>query len=636
MSYGSKEVSIRFPGFGDGMNSQDPPVKVGEAYRGATRLQCSSSKNAILKGSSIKRRPGMRGIIDDLSTWIRGLDTYLQQDGTDGLLTVIGGDLYLVNKTTGATTFLYTLGGGGEAWFATYQNKCFISNGAKNIKLENITAYQVGIEAPTGITAEAYDGGVLAPGVYQIYVCYARKVSGTIVLYSTGQNLGTITLVNGVSNAIRLNNFADSTDPQVTTKVVFMSDADGSTYYFYRSVDSGTQISISTDYEKNEAIVYDAVAAGNIVPPAFSQILAADNRLWGVSGNTVYYSLQSGTAYDLERWTELNFITYPYLITSIHALGQHLYINTPAGLIRQPFFDVSARFEHVEKRYYFKYPRTVAEWSGTLIGLTEDGVRIFDGEKMSSYDVSLDVKPEIEIAYNGASNENKPCGAVYRRSYRTEYHLGYRDLSVGNATNNSRLVLNLDRFAVAADNTVIAPWEKWDAGANYLTVDSNGQMFAGQSAPANSVIYVETDTRAADTDIYKGDILTAESIPALQVVTGVYIMSLSAKVRWTDIRMLAQLAENMTVEAHILTYPAVQTVQTVQPLTATTDVARFGIARFGVDRFAPATPTHKIAKLPRSINGYAVYFVINQVLEDKKFEVLQMEATGVLTASRFT
>lgn len=630
-----KQISLNLPGFQDGTNSQLPSVLVGRAYKDGTRLQCTSTRDTMLKGSSIKRRPGMIGLNYSIANRMKGLDTYLQRDGQDTLLTVIGGKLYSISKDAGAATEIYDLGGDGEAWITTYHDKAWVSNGAKNIKVEGSTAYQLAIAPPTGASVAAGGSGTLTAGVYTVFVCYAIKVSGVTRLYSTGQVLGTITL-SGTNAAVIT--CPDSTDPQVTTKIVFMSDLAGSTYYYKGEAAQGVNtITIANDDNKNSALIYDAIAADNTVPPAFSQILAADNRLWGVSGQYVYYSLQAGTVYDLERWGELNYIEFPYAITSIHALGKHLYINTPAGLIRQPLFDVTARFEHVEKRYYFKFPRTVAEWSGTLIGLTEDGIRIFDGEKMSSYDASLDVKEEIQKAYNGSSGaDHKPCGAIYRRQFRTEYHFGYRDLNISSRVNNRRMVLNLDKFSPMPDNSVIAPWEFWTAGANYMAVDSDGAMFNGQSGAELSVIYRENSLRAADLNIYVGDTFTAESVPSLQVITGTYILSLSGKVRWQDVRILAQLAEEMSIEVHILAYPTQQTTQKVYPLTSTVDVSRFGIARFGVDRFAPATPTHKVAKLPRNINGYAVYFVFNQALEDKNFEILQMEATGILTSSRFT
>jgi hypothetical protein len=614
---GVKSVSIALPGFADGMNTQEPSVKVGAAYRSRyPRLQCSSAIDAILSGSSIKRRPGMSAINHSLTGWMRGLDTYLQEDGTDTLLTAVDGKIYSIDKISGAATLIYEIGGAGEVWFSTYQNKCWVCNGSKNIKIEGSTGYTLAINPPTDAMAIAGGSGSLTAGEYTIFVCYARKVDGVTRLYSTGQALTPITL-SGTNAAIIW--CADSADLQVTTKIVFMSDAGGSAYYFYGEFDQGTEtLMISDTTARNPSIIYDVVAADNTTPPAFSQILAADNRIWGVSGRYLYYSLQSGTVYDLERFGQLNYIEYPFQITSIHATGLHLYINTPAGIIRQPNFDVTARFEHVEKRYYFKYPRTVAEWSGTLIGLTEDGVRIFDGDKMSSYDVSLDVKPDIQKAYTGASGSDfNPIGTIYRRAYRTEYHLCYRDLSVSTLTNNRRLVLNLDHFSVAADNKAVAAWEKWTAGANYLTVDGNGTLFSGQSTAEGSTIYTESVTRAADSNIYVGNAKVSSAVPALKVITGTYVFDLSGKVRWMDIRLLAQLAADMTIEAHILAYPSQQTTQTVQPLTTVEDVARFGIARFGIDRFAPATPTHKIAKLPRNIIGYAVYFVINQVLEDK-------------------
>ena len=148
------------------------------------KKQVTRCLNAIIREQGWKRSPGYLGLKATAMTaaYLKGLHIYERLAGTETLLLVSGGKLYSVNETNGAITELYNLTGTGEAWFANAYDNCYVCNGTKVVKVEGTTAYQVGLTAPTGASVAAVAGGTLPDGDYNVYVSYARKVSGANVL----------------------------------------------------------------------------------------------------------------------------------------------------------------------------------------------------------------------------------------------------------------------------------------------------------------------------------------------------------------------------------------------------------------------------------------------------------------------
>ena len=173
----------------------------------------------------------------------------------------------------------------------------------------------MGIVAPSGASAVAHAGGSLALGDYKVYVSYCRTVGGVNRLYSVGESLGTVTLAGG-NQTIRIT-LANSADTQVNNKVVWMTDADGSVVYFYHETgdNTTTTIDVTSDTNKNSALLYSTVALNNDVPPNIEWIFAHNNRLIGSIDNVVYYncehipSLVGNTATNL-----LTDNTFPYIL----------------------------------------------------------------------------------------------------------------------------------------------------------------------------------------------------------------------------------------------------------------------------------------------------------------------------------
>jgi hypothetical protein len=178
-----------------------------------------------------------------------------------------------------------------------------------------------------------------------------------------------------------------------------MTDAGGTTPYYYAEIaNATTTATIGSAATRNGAIYMQTVATPNSLPVAFTNIYSFDNRVIGILGSTIYFSLKTDVnIFDLERFVSENFRVAPYTILSAFSVGTDLYFNTKNGILRLPNADFSARFEHVEKRLYIRYPKTTVEYNGVAWGLTNDGYRYFNGTNFSP-DLSKDIKPDIDKA----------------------------------------------------------------------------------------------------------------------------------------------------------------------------------------------------------------------------------------------
>jgi hypothetical protein len=272
-----------------------------------------------------------------------------------------------------------------------------------------------------------------------------------------------------------------------------------------------------------------------------------------------------------------------------------------------------------------------------LLGLTGKKVGFFDGRRILEHDLGRDVRAWINsiIAGSGGTN-NYPCGSIYRRDTRIEYHLCYRDTTIGTATNNRRLVLNLDSLQILPENRVNAAWERWSNGANYMVTLNNGDWYCAQTHESKSVVYKKHDTRNIDVNIYKGDTLTASSDYGWSLKTGTFIPSIRGITRWITLWLLAKMSKEAYGRVLIEKWPSVNRVETFNPASADQNVPRYGVARYGVDRYAPESPVRRKGKLSRVLKGNAVYIEFYQTTEDRSFEFISSELYGVLTESRFT
>ncbi len=635
MKYGKQYATFDVSQMGGGMNTTDPSVALRDN-------QVVSAMNAQLRKNGAKRWPGYTGLKSTamFAAKVYGLGIYEQYDGTEILLAASGTKLYSVNVGTGAVTELYDFGTAGEMWFSNILNKCFVCNGSGACKVESSTvAYKVGIAAPAaGVTAVKSTGAGLADGVYKIYVGYARRVGGANVLYSQGLALGNVTLGAG-DNQITFANFANSSDPQVGNKVVWMTDAGGSTYYFYHETTDNTTTTfiISGTTAKDEDLVFDVQAALNYVAPSFEYITAFNNRIIGNVSNVLYASLQAGSVYDLERFNTQengNISTLPAPVQGFFDIGEHLYCNTPQGIIRIPYGDISQEFQWVkDRRYFFKEPRSIASCGFGVIGLTNDGFQIFDGENWSPINVSKDIMPEVQKIIAGISSDFRPCGAVYRRNTRTEYHFSYRDLSISTLLNNRRFCLNLDTFVAIGNDQYNAAWEANENGAAYMAITKAGIFYHAQSLGSEGTIYKEVSTTAADQYVYNdaGSFLTAATAKKLRIVTRTIIPDMLGEVILKFLYLLIQTRGNVEIK---ITFPDSPGVY-VNVTSTATGVSVWGTAVWGTSLWTSEEPQVEKIYLQK-LKGKSFYLTIQQTADDKDFNIEKITFDGIVERSRFT
>lgn len=621
-----------------GVNVTDPAVSL----RPNEVRDCLNAR-LLLRG--FERWPGAEnlpahGVVTD---FFRGEFHHSEVDGTDHLFTVFGGKLYEINKSTGAKTELYDMTGSGEAWGGSHFGTFFCANGSSVVKVEGSTAYQVGITPPTGVTAAgATSGGSLADGTYKLYAAYARRVSGVNVLYSTGQSIADVVISGGGGNGkITISNFANSGDGQVGNKVIFMTDAGGSTYYQYHQTEDNTTTTfdIVDASNKQTAITYTAYSQPSARPGNFTFLFAHNNRLWGIIGNVLYYSMKATptNTYNLERFRPLDYIKYPYQLTGIFAVGKHLCLNTAEnGVIVQPLADVTAPYEHLEQRQSFKYMRTVGDWRGGKIGVTNDRVGFFDPTTMQfeEWDYGKNIRPALTQIWANATSDFQPCGITYRRADRIEYQLSFRDTRVGSYNNNRTYALNLSRTTFLDAENFKAPWEIVGRGFNYVCVDGDNTLFMAQSRDSAGTVYKEDSTSTTEVGIYDDDgsyISTAQNM-RMWVTTRTVLKNLFTKQVIDNIRGLYRIAAPITVGVYIADDSSKSVTQEISLADAAMEESLWGTMVWG-DNWAGEDEQMDEIKIYDGVHGYTWYLKLSQTGDDSdcvvtQLDVLLKNATG--------
>jgi hypothetical protein len=633
MVSGRKQSAVDFSDISGGFNTAMPAHSLG-------KNECQKAYNTIIKEKGWEKWPGFLGIKSTaiFNDQLRGMEIYKNADA-ETVLSMSGGKLYSINTTTGAPTELYDLTGTGEGYFANAYNKCFVSNGAKLVKVESGNAYQVGITAPVaGASVAAAAAGTIPDGVYTVIIGYARKVSGSNVLYSQGLSLGTVTLGTG-SNKIAITNIPNSSDLQVNNKIAWVKKPAENLYYYWGETGDNSTTSITLTSDTSDAnLIYEVLAANNNIPSSPEFCFFFDNRLWYIKDNQFWFSLKGSTSYQLERFFDTNKGTMPFNIRGAFVIGQHLYFNTVGGIIRQPYGDVNSKYEIVDTRWYYRYIRTIDAWGSTkVIGVTNDGVRVFDQDSgFANFDMSSNVKPEIEKLYSGSSDGFEPIGRVMRRNNRTEYRLSFRDININTTYNNRTLILNLDSVVVYDNNKYKTPWEESQHGFGYCAMTRDYVPYFGQSGTSGSTIYAESSTTKKDRYIFNlaGTFLTAATNKRQEVWTRKHIENMLAITQWFMAEILGRANYDMTIEAIVEGRGIVNSSDTFNSLTGNESV--FGTAVFGTSKFSIESPQIGRALFKRRCAGKSVYLKIYQDANDRVFDLISIVLIGKTSQTRFS
>jgi len=613
-----------------GVNINDPAISLKEN-------QAQDCLNLILLQSGCIRWPGCVNLTakDAVNDYFRGMYYSSEISGSGHLFAMWGGKLYEITVSDGSiSAALYDATGSGELWGATQWGKFYGTNGAGIFKVETSTASRLGLVAPAAGAAIAAVGGSLPDGVYKVKIGYSRKVGGLNVLYSQCYDLGSVTLGTG-NNSIAISSFANSADPQVNNKVVWMTLAGGTTYYFFYETGNNTTTSftISDDTAYENAIVYEQFSLPSGLPPAMTGLIIADNRIFGYLGNYVYYSLKAQNGYDLERFPTLNKIEYPFQITGLFNIGQYLYINTASnGVIIQSLDDLGSRFEQFEFKTSFKYMRTVVDWNGGKLGLTQAGLQFFDGQKFLDFDYSFNIRPVIRSMYTTADDNFQPVACIINRDNRIEYHLSFRNTLIGSVANNRTYVLNLSQTFYQDNENFKTPWEILGRGFNYSAKTADGVWFFAQSKESSSTIFKELSTHTTQVGIYNDAgtyIDTAENMPALLITKNRY-ENLFSKVEFEEIALLMQAGSNPTVGIVIADTVGVQSFRELSIIGG----SQWDISEWDIAQWTPEVPGRYKAKCKRAIRGYTWNFKFIQTADDINFKLNEVEVLAIVETGR--
>lgn len=631
-----REISLNFADISSGKASAYPQNSISDK-------QCFAINNLIIEKKGFTRAPGYAGIKSSaiFADRMRGFATHIAADGTETLITAVGSKIYSVNATTGAETELYDFGSAAETYFTRLNDKLFACNGSGVCKIESATvAYQVGIDAPTGASAAAQAGGSLPTGDYKVAVSYARKVSGLNVLYSYPQLISTVT-ISGGNLTVRVT-CANSSDPQVNNKVIWMTDAGGSVYYYYGESgnNTSTTIDITSNANKSALLNMAVEAVPNQNPPDFVNIYAFDNRLfgWTLNSNVLIYSNKVGTIYDAEKFTNYdqfygNRIVCPYKIVCLTSVGGSLYINTVGGTFALPSGDISAKLDNVENFLYFKYPKTVQEFGGLAWGVTNDGFRYFNGTSYS-IDLSKHIKPDIDTLVRCATADIQPQGLIHRRSgKRTEYHLAFNDTSINSINHCKHLILNIDRIVVVDNDSYAAPWEEWGSVGGFMTI-KDGQMFTGQTASSSATVVKEDSFADIYTIDQDGEFVSALTAKSASMTTKLMVPDMAGICKWTTVRVLSRsnfdytVIVNMPENGGISSSTSTISGQATLPVITESTGPELPIILSG-----EYAVTQKL-KQPRSALGKSVYIVFSQdAVAEENLQLFDISIHGYITRS---
>ena len=629
-----KPFTMDFSDCSGGCNSIEHPMLIGQNQVHPDTI------GFMLKKSGVVKYPGAQGLSTSttFTTFLRNLFISRKLDTTETLCAVSGGVLSSVSTVDGSLSSQYTMGAPtNEAWACNAFGKSFVVNGSSCVKIEGNTASQIGISVPSGASVVAANGTGLPDGVYNVIVSYARTTGGVVKLCSKGQSLGNVTLVGGNTNRIQVT-IPNSTDAQVNAKVVWIqspSEPTNSHYFFYQQNDNTTTvITISSTAQKTTEL-YEVSAIDNGLPPAGTFIYSFSNRLWIIKDNIIYYS-NKGTfsEYDLEVFPAAFYIVTPYNLTGIFSAGSNLYFNTDDGILLLPGADPSSVISLVETRWHFKYMRTVDTWNGGVIGVTNDGIRIFNGS-FSNYDLGYPIKDKLSDIYS-STPDYQPCGFVYRRDFRSEYHLMFQNvLSI--TFNNVHAILNLDTIYWNSSVDYCSAWEFQPISGNYAVVSKNtNTIYVGQTHETAPKIYKEDQSTCQNNNCYGADgLLIAGNSDYLGTLrTREFMYDISAIMWCVNYRPLSQCNDQFTIQFFSGNDPSKFTPPYVVMPTgsagATWDNATFDVSKFTTEN---GTPTK--GKFPDDFKCKSFYAVIQQQANDQNFKLLVLRIAGRFETGNF-
>jgi len=233
--------------------------------------------------------------------------------------------------TGSAKTSIYTKGTTGQSSFVDVANILYWVDGNAAKKWNGTTVTNIGIAASITAPTLSFGAGALSPTVGFKYV-YVGKNSTTGTT-STASPSSASTGIQTSKNVTVQGDFI--ADTQANKIDIYRTKDGGSVYYFLAEIanpGSGTWTYTDSTLDANLNTLLIAPVANVNDPPAagMSLLVWYAGRLWGASGNTLYYSGGPDTLNGVgeESWPPGNNYTVPGNITALAAVTQGLVIFT--------------------------------------------------------------------------------------------------------------------------------------------------------------------------------------------------------------------------------------------------------------------------------------------------------------------
>ena len=259
--------------------------------------------------------------------------TWFDFQKLDGSITLLADTQTNVYTWTSSTkTSIYTKAGGADqSSFVDVANTLYWVDGVNAKKWDGTTVSNMGIATPLTAPTLSFTSGSLSPKVGYHYVYdYVNSSTGTTssaspFSASTGPQTSQNIVVGG----------ARCTDTQCDKIDIYRTLDGGAVYYFLARINnpgsgSWTYTDSTSDSGLNDLLIAPILGVNNPPAAGMSLLVWFAGRLWGASGNTLYYSTGPDTLNGVqeEAWAPGNNYTLPGAITALAATSQGLIIWT--------------------------------------------------------------------------------------------------------------------------------------------------------------------------------------------------------------------------------------------------------------------------------------------------------------------
>jgi len=264
------------------------------------------------------------------SEWPLAYFSFEELNGT--VLPLVDTQTNIYSFTSSVKTSIYTkAGGAGQTSFNSVGNTLYFCDGVSANKWNGTTVSKMGIVPPISAPTRTgvFGGTIQIFTGWQYVYCYTNSSTGHVSTASPAC-ISTGALANVTSITVQ---GAGSTDPQVDFVQIYRTADGGAQFYFVAEIaNTGTWSYSDTTADANlNTFIIAPVAGVNNPPPAGMSLLTwYAGRLWGVSGNVVYFSAgpDATNGVGAECWPSGNNFTVPGDITAVAPLSIGLVLFT--------------------------------------------------------------------------------------------------------------------------------------------------------------------------------------------------------------------------------------------------------------------------------------------------------------------